>query len=90
MDREYSAQSEDPEAFDIREYLPKADQGSILITFRLASMWHLARSDIKLEPFDGLQGELLLNLIVQKPLAGRLNFKKIFIRRSNHEVWQVH
>lgn len=55
MDRKYSAQSEDPEALDIREYLPKADQGSILITFRLAGMWHLARSDIKLEPFDALQ-----------------------------------
>ena len=62
------------QAFDIRVYLPEADQGSILITSRLAAMWHLAGSDIKLEPFDELQGELLLNLIVQKPLAGRLNF----------------
>ena len=75
VDREYSAQSEDPEAFDIREYLPEADQGSILITTRLAGMWRLAGSDIKLEPFDELQGELLLNLIVQKPLAGRFNQK---------------
>ena len=77
VDREYSAQSEDPEAFDIKEYLPVADQGSILITSRLASMWRLAGSDIRLEPFDELQGELLLNFIVQKPLAGRLNQKNI-------------
>ena len=73
VDREYSAQSEDPEAFNIKEYLPEADQGSILITSRLTGMWRLARSNIKLEPFDELQGEFLLNSIVEKRLAGRLN-----------------
>ena len=72
VDREYSAESEDPEAFDIKEYLPEADQGSIIITSRLAGMWRLAGNDMKLEPFDELQGELLLNSIVEKPLAGRL------------------
>ena len=54
LDREYSAQSEDPKAFDSREYLPEADQESILITSRLAGIWRLAGSDIKLEPFDEL------------------------------------
>ena len=73
VDREYSAQSEDPEAFNIKEYLPEADQGSILITSRLTGMWRLARSNIKLEPFDELQGESFLNSIVEKHLAGRLN-----------------
>ncbi len=77
VDREYSAQSEDPEAFDIKEYMPEADQGSIIITSRLAGMWRLDRSDIKLEPFDELQGELLLNLITGKPLAGKLNHMDI-------------
>ena len=72
VDREYSTLSDDPEAFDIKEYLPEADQGSILITSRLAGMWRLVGSDIKLEPFDEPQGELLLTSIVQKPLAGRL------------------
>ena len=72
VDREYSAQSKDPEAFDILEYLPDADHGSILITSRLAGMRHLAGSNLKLEPFDELQGEFLLNYIVGKPLAGRL------------------
>ena len=38
VDREYSAQSEDSEAFNIKEYLPGADQGSILITSRLTSL----------------------------------------------------
>ena len=73
VDREYSAREEDSEAFNIKEYFPEADQGSILITSRLAGMWRLAGSDIKLEPFDAVEGEHLLNLIVQKSLAGRPN-----------------
>lgn len=72
VDREYSAQSEDPEAFNIKEYLPEADQGSILITSRLTSMWHLAGSSLTLEPLGQLQGELLLNSVVEIPLVGRL------------------
>ncbi len=72
VDREYSAQPEDPEAFTIKECLPEADQGSILITSRLSNMWRLAGSSIKLEPFDELQGEFLLNSIVEIPLVGRL------------------
>ena len=73
VDREYSTQSEDPEAFDIKEYLPEADQGSILVTSRLTGMGRLAGTSIKLEPFDEIQGEFLLNSIVEKPLACRLN-----------------
>ena len=73
VDREYSALSEDPEAFNIKEYLPEADQGSVLITSRLTSMWRLEGNRIELEPFDEQQGEFLLNSIVKKPLAGRLN-----------------
>lgn len=68
VNREYSARSEDLKAFDIKEYLPEGDHGSILITSRLANMWHLAGNDIKLEPFNEIQGELLLHYIVQKPL----------------------
>ena len=73
VDREYSALSEDPEAFNIRKYLPEADQGSVLITSRLTTIWRLEGKRIKLEPFDEQQGEFLLNSIVERPLAGRLN-----------------
>ena len=38
VDREFSISSKDPEAFDVREYFPSADQGSILITSRLVLM----------------------------------------------------
>lgn len=73
VDRDYLAQDKDSQAFNIKEYLPEADQGSILITSRLTSLWRLAGSSIKLEPFDELQGEFLLNSIVEIPLAGMLN-----------------
>ena len=76
IDSEYSAESKDPENFDIKEYLPEADQGSIIITSRLSVMRRIAGSEMKLEPFDELQGELLLNSIVEKPLAGMLNLGK--------------
>ncbi len=77
VNRAYSAEPEDPEAFDIKEYLPEADQGSVLITSRLAGVWRFVGSDIKLDPIDALQGEHLLNLIMEKPLAGRFNQKDI-------------
>ena len=82
VDREYFAQSEDPEAFDIKEYLPDADHGSILITSRLTGIQRLAGSNIKLEPFDELHGEFLLNSIVEKPLAGRLSQINIALGNS--------
>ena len=59
VDREYSVPSRDLEAFDVKEYFPTADQGSILITSRLASLWQLG-TDIKLEPVDEAQGASIL------------------------------
>ena len=35
VDRDYQADVEDPQAYDIKSFLPAADQGSILITTRL-------------------------------------------------------
>ncbi len=41
VDHGYSAESEDLEAFDFRDYLPEAGQGSIVITSRLAGFRRL-------------------------------------------------
>ena len=84
VDREYSAESEDPESFDIKEYLPEADQGSIIITSRLAGSWRQVGSDIKVELFDERQGELLLNSILEKPLASMLN--QIYTSQGNNKL----
>ena len=60
VDREFSVPSRDPEAFNVKEYFPEADQGSILITSRLASLWMLGTKDIKLGPVDEMQGQGIL------------------------------
>lgn len=52
VDREYCSESGDPEVFDVKEYLPKAVQGSILITSRLASKCRLVGKEIRLEPIQ--------------------------------------
>ena len=72
VDREFSAPSRDPEAFDVKEYFPTADQGSILITSRLASLEQLG-SDIKLDPVNELQGESILENSLGRSVEGEYN-----------------
>lgn len=69
VDREFSASSGDPEAFDLKNYFPEADQGSILVTSQLASLWRLG-PDMKLEPVDELQGESILTNCFGKSVEG--------------------
>lgn len=69
VDREFSASSEDQEAFDVRNYFPEGDQGSILITSRLSSLWRLG-TDMKLEPVDEIQGESILQNSFGNPVEG--------------------
>ena len=44
VDREYSGHDADPDAYDIKRYLPGADHGAILITTRLAKLEQLGDS----------------------------------------------
>ena len=59
VDREFSVPLRDLEAFDVKEYFPTADQGSILITSRLASLWQLG-TDMKVEPVNEVEGASIL------------------------------
>jgi len=68
VDREFSSPSRDPEAFDVKEYFPTADQGSILITSRL-SLSQLG-TDLKLEPVDKLQGSSILENSLGRSMEG--------------------
>lgn len=72
VDREFSVPSKDPETFDVKEYFPTADQGSILITSRLASLWQLG-SDMKLEPVNEMQGESILENSLGRLTEGKCN-----------------
>ncbi|MCJ1468862.1 hypothetical protein MMC07_007492 [Pseudocyphellaria aurata] len=69
VDREFSASSTDPEAFDVYDYFPEADQGYILITSRLASLYRLG-FDMKLEPVDEVQGNTVLENSYGKSVQG--------------------
>lgn len=70
VDREISAETSDPEAFDLKEYLPEADQGCILITSRLTNLWHLGGADIRVGPVNELQGKNILTNSVGEPVRG--------------------
>ena len=75
VDREFSNVSKDAEAFDVREYFPSADQGSILITSRLASLQQLGVDDMKLEPVNELQGKSILENSLGRSAEGGCNLR---------------
>ena len=70
VDREISAEPSDPEAFDLKKYLPGADQGYILITSRLTNLRHFGGADIRVGPVSELQGENILTNSVGESVRG--------------------
>ena len=70
MDREISAETSDPEAFNLKEYLPEADQGCILITSRLTNLGHLGGANIRVGPVTEVQGENILTNSVGERVRG--------------------
>ena len=70
VDREISAETSDPEAFDLKEYLPEGDQGCILITSRLTNLWYLGGAEIKVGPVSDSQGENILTNSVGDTVKG--------------------
>ena len=77
VDREFSISSRDPEAFDVKEYFPPADQGSILITSRLASLQQLGFG-MKLKSVDEQQGNIILENSLGRSAEGGCNLRRIF------------
>lgn len=73
VDREYAVPSKSPEAFDVKDYFPTADQGSILITSRLESLRKLGVHDLKLRPVDQTQGKIILENSTGRPEEGERN-----------------
>jgi hypothetical protein len=59
VDREYMAQGGDPDAYDVRCYLSGADQGSVLVTTRLARLERLGESQ-QLGKVSTEQGQAIL------------------------------
>jgi hypothetical protein len=59
VDREYTAQGDDPNAYDVRGYLSGADHGSVLVTTRLARLEQLGDSQ-QLGKVSTAQGQAIL------------------------------
>ena len=76
VDREISAEVNNPEAFNLREFLPDADQGCILITSRLTNLWQYG-VDIRVGPVSELQGENILTNSVGETVRGKSDHNHI-------------
>jgi hypothetical protein len=59
VDREYDRPIQDPQAYDVRQYFPDADHGSILITTRLARLEQLGASQ-RVNKVDRIQTQAIL------------------------------
>lgn len=59
----------------LKSICPKADQGFILITSSRASVLRLVGKKMRLELFNELQGEVLLNSMLEKPLLSKFEEK---------------
>jgi hypothetical protein len=59
VDRDHLHKNRDPQAYDVKKYLPSADHGSILITSRLANLERLGRGK-KLDKVDDEQAKAIL------------------------------
>ena len=75
VDQEFLGSAENPEALDISLYFPQADQGSILVTTRLSSLWRLG-TDLKLEPVNELQGENILKNSIGYSVEGEITLNQ--------------
>ncbi|OJD10037.1 hypothetical protein AJ78_08786 [Emergomyces pasteurianus Ep9510] len=69
IDRDWTPETSDPDAFDILRYIPRADHGSILVTTRLShlgSAWH----SVKVSRMNPDQSKELLESTARRPIVG--------------------
>jgi hypothetical protein len=69
VDRDNLQKPQDPDAFDVEAYFPRADQGSILITTRLSRLEKIGNC-LKLARMSEDQGKSLLEEKAGRPLEG--------------------
>lgn len=74
VDREFSAGISDSQAFSLEEYLPEADQGFILITSRLISLWPLGGANIRVGPVSESQIKQMLINSIGEPVRGEFAY----------------
>jgi hypothetical protein len=69
VDHDYFNETRDPQAYNVQTYFPSADQGSILITTRLASLRRYG-TDLKLITVNYMQGKAILENNIGRSVEG--------------------
>lgn len=69
VDRDYLADTKDPQAFDVKELFPSADHGCIIITTRLAGLGRYWDGQ-KLERVDEEQAKSILERNARRSIQG--------------------
>jgi hypothetical protein len=72
VDREWQSASgrEDPQAYDLKDYLPQADHGNVLITTRLSRLQR-PKASIRLGEVDDVLGRKMLEARAGREIPGR-------------------
>jgi len=70
VDRDPRSMAKDVQAYDLEEYLPHADHGSVIVTSRLSGVWQ-AWQEVRLGKLDDEQSRLVLENNAGKRLEGK-------------------
>ena len=70
VDRDNSAESDDPEAFDVNDYVPRVDQGSIIITTRQLRLRNLG-DELTVPTMTTEEGLKVLEKRLGRPTVGK-------------------
>lgn len=76
MDRDHLNKDEDPQAYDVKEFFPATDHGSILITSRLASLQRCGNG-FKVDRVDNGQAKAILEDNAGKSINGESVHKAV-------------
>jgi hypothetical protein len=71
VDRDHTTKVKDPLAYDVKQYLPAADHGSMLVTSRLSTLTS-PRNSVRLTEVDRDQGRAILEAIAGENMLGMM------------------
>jgi hypothetical protein len=71
VDRDHTAKVKDPLAYDLKQYLPAADHGSMLVTSRLSSL-EVPQNSLRLTGVNRDQGRAILKALGGETILGMM------------------
>jgi ATP/maltotriose-dependent transcriptional regulator MalT len=73
VDRDHTTKVKDPLAYDVKQYLPAADHGNVLVTSRLSTLT-VSRNSLRLTEVDRDQGRAILEAIGGQRMLGMTTY----------------